>query len=321
MAKVYVGTYAKYNSGSIDGAWINLNECENYATFLNKCAEVHKDEEDPEFMIQDISDFPDGLNCLEWISEKDFNDIKEAMKEEDSPKFEVVNYSDKAIAVIGDTKEIKNELKKLGGRFNRRLTCGAGWIFPKSKLEMVNHLLNQADVHEVPECGKSQEQDFKANLIEFADGDSYYGPKNFVGAIKIGNGFVFIEKPKIDNMFCFHDEGPNYDLYCSLMKDEKKLEKYFLEKNLRSLDSEIEEIQNHEEVFLYSFCLNKRILDVGISSDYNKENIVRELTKEEKETCLNGLKWGRDLFEKRLHAYLKRWGVSKIKTWTYWADA
>jgi hypothetical protein len=26
-------------------------------------------------------------------------------------------------------------------------------------------------------------------------------------------------------------------------------------------------------------------------------------------------------FEKRLHAYLKRYGLSKIKSWTYWLDA
>ena len=73
-AKVYVGTYAKYNSGSIAGAWISLAECENYGQFLSKCKDVHKDERDPEFMIQDTEDFPDGLSCMEWISEQDFND-------------------------------------------------------------------------------------------------------------------------------------------------------------------------------------------------------------------------------------------------------
>ena len=49
----------------------------------------------------------------------------------------VVDYSAKAIAVIGDTAPIKDELKALGGRFNARLTVEgekvAGWIFSKSK--------------------------------------------------------------------------------------------------------------------------------------------------------------------------------------------
>lgn len=47
--------------------------------------------------------------------------------------FEIVDYSEKAIAVVGDTKLVKDMLKQLGGRFNPRLTCGAGWIFPKTK--------------------------------------------------------------------------------------------------------------------------------------------------------------------------------------------
>ena len=48
-----------------------------------------------------------------------------------SGKFQLVNYSDKAIALTGDTKEIKDLLKQLGGRFNSHLSCGAGWIFSK----------------------------------------------------------------------------------------------------------------------------------------------------------------------------------------------
>lgn len=49
----------------------------------------------------------------------------------------LVEYSAKAVAVFGETKAIKDELKAMGGRFNSRLTINgkkiAGWIFPKSK--------------------------------------------------------------------------------------------------------------------------------------------------------------------------------------------
>ena len=59
--------------------------------------------------------------------------------------FVIVNYSDKAIAVFGDTKPIKTELSALGGRFNSRLTHEgqktAGWIFQKSKEEQVRRLI------------------------------------------------------------------------------------------------------------------------------------------------------------------------------------
>ena len=49
----------------------------------------------------------------------------------------LVEYSAKAVAVFGETRAIKDELKAMGGRFNSRLTFNgeklAGWIFPKSK--------------------------------------------------------------------------------------------------------------------------------------------------------------------------------------------
>lgn len=54
-----------------------------------------------------------------------------------TPKFTIVDYSEKCVALFGDTKPIKDELKKLGGRFNANLrpfdddTRVPGWVFPK----------------------------------------------------------------------------------------------------------------------------------------------------------------------------------------------
>lgn len=53
----------------------------------------------------------------------------------------IIDYSEKAIAVIGDTKPIKDKLKELGGSFNPRLSCGIGWIFPKTKLSTLQTAL------------------------------------------------------------------------------------------------------------------------------------------------------------------------------------
>ncbi|MFR9543470.1 MAG: hypothetical protein SNH27_15645, partial [Rikenellaceae bacterium] len=64
--------------------------------------------------------------------------------EVESGSIKVVDYSDKSFAIIGETKSIKEQLKELGGRFNPRLTCGAGWVFPKTKLETVMEALSIA---------------------------------------------------------------------------------------------------------------------------------------------------------------------------------
>ncbi|HML66715.1 MAG TPA: hypothetical protein PKC55_17960 [Dysgonomonas sp.] len=39
----------------------------------------------------------------------------------DNLNYEIVDYSEKAIALFGDTKEIKDLLKAMGGKFNPRL--------------------------------------------------------------------------------------------------------------------------------------------------------------------------------------------------------
>jgi hypothetical protein len=60
--------------------------------------------------------------------------------------FLIVDYSQKALAVFGDTRSIKERLKELGGKFNSRLTHNekkqAGWIFQKSKEQEIRDLLN-----------------------------------------------------------------------------------------------------------------------------------------------------------------------------------
>lgn len=50
-----------------------------------------------------------------------------------SGSLKIINYSEKSIALLGDTKAIKDILKNMGGRFNSHLSCGSGWIFKKDK--------------------------------------------------------------------------------------------------------------------------------------------------------------------------------------------
>ena len=69
---------------------------------------------------------------------------------------DIVDYPEKAIAVFGDTKAIKDQLKELGGRFNPSLNYNgekrAGWIFSKRKADEVRELL-------VPSAEESKEEE------------------------------------------------------------------------------------------------------------------------------------------------------------------
>lgn len=68
---------------------------------------------------------------------------------------EIVDYSEKAIAVFGDTKAIKEQLKGLGGRFNPSLNYDggkrAGWIFSKKQADKVKELIAPTELPALPE--------------------------------------------------------------------------------------------------------------------------------------------------------------------------
>lgn len=68
-------------------------------------------------------------------------------------KLELVDYSEKAIAVFGDTKAVKEQLYDLGGRFNHSLNHNgekeAGWIFSKKLTEKVKTFISQSNRLEI----------------------------------------------------------------------------------------------------------------------------------------------------------------------------
>ena len=61
----------------------------------------------------------------------------------------IESYSEKAIAVFGSTKPIKDHLASLGGKFNPSLRGNnenekrAGWIFPKTKQNDVKQIIDK----------------------------------------------------------------------------------------------------------------------------------------------------------------------------------
>lgn len=333
--KVYVGTYKKYNEGSLRGCWITLTDYPSYDAFMEACFKLHKDERDPELMIQDTEDMPDGLSVMESISRQEYDDIIAACREQpeeveaeaELPKFRIIDYSEKAIAVVGDTKDIKDQLKALCGRFNPKLSCGAGWIFSKKMQPEVEKLLNGGKVEKSsssaqPKAKKEDGSKWKAVLAEFCakSNDPDYYKKYSVGAVKLNDGYYVISKPSIDTKFCFADEGPDYDYYCELMRDEKKLERYFVAENLSNIDYQIELLEGTEPLVIHGVYRDGRVSFGRKDYGYGSPDSV-DMTQEQREELLNAYRWVRTEFEKRLQTYLKRYGTSKLHTWTFWRDA
>jgi len=275
--KVYVGTYAKYNNGSIAGGWISLKSCKNYDDFLSKCYALHSDERQPELMVQDTDDFPDGLSCGESFGEEEFNDVMAAIKSEEA------------------------EEKKPSG-----------------------------DKALLPEFRREMSKAWSGHMLD-------YHCKKFSYAVRLQNGGILrFEKPSIENRFCWPDEGPGLDAYNRVTSSEERLKQYFLRENLAQFDKDIEQLKSlsHDGKTLYlvresySNETPMNIWEWGLWAEWDvQENPWRykdgyeKMTETDRKAILEGVKHEREKFEKRLNAYLKRYGTRKIKTWTYWADA
>ena len=85
--RIYVGTYAKYNNGSLDGAWVDLSEFGDYSDFVEHCERLHEDEDDPEFMVQDFEGFPNAWYRESGLpTEEEFDRIRDFYLMDDSRK-------------------------------------------------------------------------------------------------------------------------------------------------------------------------------------------------------------------------------------------
>lgn len=109
---IYVGTYYKYNCGSIFGMWLDLTTFGDADELEEFCRSLHRDEEDPEFMVQDFECFPRDWYCESGLPDddlleriKDFADLDEdqqkAFEEYINDGHEDANWSDFEEKIIG----------------------------------------------------------------------------------------------------------------------------------------------------------------------------------------------------------------------------
>lgn len=91
---VYVGSYRKYNEGSLFGAYLSITKFENYDEFINVCKFLHRDENDVELMFQDFMGFPSCWYSESCMDEETFNKIKEYGELDDDKKEAYMIYLD-----------------------------------------------------------------------------------------------------------------------------------------------------------------------------------------------------------------------------------
>jgi len=113
---IYVGTYKKYNEGSLFGEWLDLTNYTDKDEFLQACEELHADEEDPEFMFQDWEGINDKYISESSISE-DFFEFQANTADFDDEKLEAY----KTFISIYQNDDISTFEDSLQGAYDKEL--------------------------------------------------------------------------------------------------------------------------------------------------------------------------------------------------------
>ena len=152
--------------------------------------------------------------------------------------------------------------------------------------------------------------------------------------VELTNGdIVVIEKPRIKKDFCFGYSDSRYDTEdmdraYDMAHHASTSEDYFISENLADIDEKIAYLERKELSSLdFYLCTNYyrqpensklKSLNAYYWHDERKKGTV--LDGEDRDRVIEGYKKVRESFEKRLHAYLKRYGMSQVRSWAYWQD-
>ena len=163
--------------------------------------------------------------------------------------------------------------------------------------------------------------------------------------LKFGDCFLGFKKPSIQTRFCFGyglngiSTQEDYEGARSQERNMETNQQTFINANLEDLNKSIKDLQDFIDNFFdnKNTCFSSRYNKIFIcknsynhlaylawSWDYdnirNKDDIIKEATKEDLLLIIEVYKQQIENFKKRLNTYLKRYGLSKLTTWTYLVD-
>lgn len=166
---------------------------------------------------------------------------------------------------------------------------------------------------------------------------------------------ITVDKEKVDTSFCFGESGYDYDEAQDMAAHARKSQEYFKAENMKHFNgwiNDLTETVNNGKDGSYVLVINPRnyyrqtddcklatirffrlseVIDACGGSVYLNELPGKRVTiygteytiatKEEIQIILAAYKEAAEAHEKKINSYLKRYGMSKVHTWTYWRDA
>lgn len=156
--------------------------------------------------------------------------------------------------------------------------------------------------------------------------------------VELDNGDILaIEKPSIDKDFCFGYSDSRYDTEDfdranDMAHHARTSQEYFLEQNMKGIDEMIARLEGEESNRLvFKVCIpysgqpmSSKLKAIHLYNRWDQSEYAKrfpELMGADRQKVIEGYKVVKADFEKRLNAYLKRYGLSKVHAWSYWRDA
>lgn len=152
--------------------------------------------------------------------------------------------------------------------------------------------------------------------------------------------YTIIDRPEIEKHFCFGygycgvSTEDDYQGAADMAHTARTDQDYFIRENLKGLDESIAHLKD-KSLEVYKFVgYNRqeastkrrsfRITRLCENPEYEpwawNMPEVKKLTDQEREALLAGYEVVKQAFIKRLNTYLKRYGLSKVRSWTYLSD-
>lgn len=161
--------------------------------------------------------------------------------------------------------------------------------------------------------------------------------------LELENGLILkFEKPSIETYFCYgyslsSSDSESFDTACKNAENAQKDVINFINENIAQsgLQALYNKLKKADTVY-YSNCNNNGIVsvrslydqndecrfryDYGENSENYKRYITGKLSKSDVQKIIAKVAEELQKFVKRLNTYLKRYGLSKVHSWSYWRD-
>lgn len=184
---------------------------------------------------------------------------------------------------------------------------------------------------------KAEQQALKARYAELLAAEVWknqemvdYCVKKTARIVELSDGaLICIEKPVINTRFCFgYHANVHYteeiSTAAAAAAHAAKSQEYFKNENLKSMDAMLKALENSEAGIRPQYtgtAESTRICELVFPEPWEPASPgYRRLLPEDREKIREAYRTERAVFAARLDAYLKRYGLSKVETWTYWLE-